>query len=132
MRRMTLLRPSMISLTMQSEITENTSLLTASNYQDMVIDAIKTYESHPSILKIKECITVLAPFSFSCVQTDEIILQLKSLDSKKGSLCPQLQAVVVWWPRHEGPTRENRVSKSKSLKKFPNFTFNKSISSKNA
>ena len=43
-----------------------------------------TYESHPSILKIRENVTVLTPFSFSLVQSEEIKLQLKSLDVKKG------------------------------------------------
>ena len=66
-------------------ITENKALLNVVEpSDDVVLDAIKMYESHPSILKIRECIVVDTNFSFSTVEIDVIQRELKNLNPKKG------------------------------------------------
>ena len=48
-----------------------------------VLDAIKMYESHPSIIKIKEHVVVESQFSFTHISTDDILSEIKSLKAKK-------------------------------------------------
>ena len=65
-------------------IEENKHLLTFSEALDPVDKAIKVYEAHPSILKIKE-INKPQNFSFSEVNLSEIEKQLQNLNPKKAT-----------------------------------------------
>ena len=62
-------------------ITENQLLLTeVVNSKDKVLDAIKMYETHPSIIKIREHVKVESQFSFSPISVEDIhseIIHLK-------------------------------------------------------
>ena len=51
--------------------------------QGRVMDAIKMYESHPSILKIKENVVVETKFSFSPISIEDIHSEIKCLNTKK-------------------------------------------------
>ena len=53
--------------------------------QGKVLDAIKMYESHPSIIKIKEKVKVDKEFSFSPVSLQDIRTELKALSTKKAT-----------------------------------------------
>ena len=65
-------------------ISENKSLLTeVEQTQGRVMDAITMYESHPSILKIKENVVVETNFSFSPISTEVIHSELKLLSTRK-------------------------------------------------
>ena len=65
-------------------IEENKHLLTFSEALDPIDKAIKVYEAHPSILKIKE-INKAQNFSFSEVNLSEIEKQLQNLNPKKAT-----------------------------------------------
>ena len=65
-------------------ISENEVLLTkVETSQGKVLDAIKQFEAHPSILLIKENVSVDIEFSFSPVTLDDIHTELKALNTKK-------------------------------------------------
>ena len=65
-------------------ISENKMLLTeVQNIHGKVADAIKMYESHPSILKIKENVVIETTFSFSPISTEDIHAEIKSLNTRK-------------------------------------------------
>ena len=65
-------------------ISENEVLLTkVIHSQGKVLDAIKEFESHPSILKIKEHVTVDVEFSFVEVSLETVNKELKALNAKK-------------------------------------------------
>ena len=65
-------------------ISENEVLLTkAEHSSSKVLDAVKMYEAHPSILNIKENVTLQAQFSFSPISLEDIHTELKALDIKK-------------------------------------------------
>ena len=65
-------------------ISENEVLLTnVKNSCGEVLDAIKMYETHPSILKIKENVIVSAEFCFSPVSLEDIRTELKALNVRK-------------------------------------------------
>ena len=51
--------------------------------QGKVLDAIKEFEAHPSILKIKEHVTVDIEFSFVEVSLETVNKELKALNTKK-------------------------------------------------
>ena len=48
-----------------------------------VLDAIKMYKSHPSIMKIRENVVVKTPFSFKTISLEEMESELKSIDTSK-------------------------------------------------
>ena len=65
-------------------ISENKMLLTeVDQTQVRVQDAIKMYESHPSISKIKENVVVETRFSFTAISIDDIHSEIRSLNTKK-------------------------------------------------
>ena len=67
------------------EIVENEYLLTPTeNIQNPIDIALKKFECHPSILKIKEKVTP-TPFSFSEIELSEVEKELKHLNPKKAS-----------------------------------------------
>ena len=67
-------------------ISENKILLTEPKQSEgEVLDAIKMYESHPSIIKIKENVKVEQEFSFSPVSLQDIRTELKALSTKKAT-----------------------------------------------
>ena len=62
-------------------INENKALLTdIGESQGKVMDAIKMYESHPSIIEIKKHIIVETKFAFSPVTIEDIQAEFKDLD----------------------------------------------------
>ena len=66
-------------------ISEDQSLLSGTNgIKDPVEKAIKKYENHPSIRKIKECYE-LNQFEFKPVTVNEIHLQIQKLNPIKSS-----------------------------------------------
>ena len=66
-------------------ISEDQSLLSGTNgIKDPVEKAIKKYENHPSIRKIKECYE-MNQFEFKPVTVNEIHLQIQKLNPKKSS-----------------------------------------------
>ena len=65
-------------------ITENQLLLTeVVHSKGEVDDAIKMYEAHPSIIKIRENVKVESQFSFSLISVEDIQSEIKSLKPKK-------------------------------------------------
>ena len=65
-------------------ISENEVLLTKIEQSEgKVLDAIKEFEVHPSILKIKENIVVGIEFSFKTVSVENVSKALKALNTKK-------------------------------------------------
>ena len=75
-------------------IEENKHLLTFSEALDPVDKAIKVYETHPSILKIKE-INKAQNFSFSEVNLSEIEKQLQNLNPKKATTYMNMQTRLL-------------------------------------
>ena len=64
-------------------ITENQLLLTeVVHSKGKVNDAIKMYEAHPSIIKIKEHVNPELQFSFSLTSVDDIQFEIKNLKPK--------------------------------------------------
>ena len=49
-----------------------------------VLTAIKKYESHPSIVMIREHVVIDVQFEFSSVSYEDMYSELKRLDTKKG------------------------------------------------
>ena len=67
-------------------ISENKILTTEIDHsQGKVLDAIKKYESHPSIVKIRENVKFDSEFSFYPVSLQDIRTELKALSSRKAS-----------------------------------------------
>ena len=67
------------------ELNENKFLITDTDDLDDPVDiAIKTFETHPSILNIKENIEP-SMFRFNEVDLSDIEMELKNLNSKKAS-----------------------------------------------
>ena len=67
-----------------------------SNDRDIVIDdIIKRYQSHPSILKIKENIKVETKFEFNDVTEDDIYNEIKGLNPQKASVENDIPAKVL-------------------------------------
>ena len=76
-------------------ISEDQSLLSGTNgIKDPVEKAIKKYENHPSIRKIKECYE-LNQFEFKPVTVNEIHLQMQKLNPKKSSPLNSIPAKIV-------------------------------------
>ena len=66
------------------DITENKSLLTETEHLvDQVEIVIKKFENYPSVLSIKEIITVNELFRFSEITSEEILSEFSNLDNKK-------------------------------------------------
>ena len=67
-------------------ITENEMLVNKTGRdQGKVIDALKRYESHPSVLKIREKVGLVdTTFSFSLCTISDIESEIKALNPKKG------------------------------------------------
>ena len=65
-------------------ITENRLLLSELvQSTDKINDAIKMYETHPSVIKIKENVHIESQFSFSLISETDIQSEIKCLKSKK-------------------------------------------------
>ena len=76
-------------------ISEDQSLLSETNgIKDPVEKAIKKYENHPSIKKIKECYE-LNQFEFKPVTVNEIHLQIQKLNPKKSSPLNSIPAKIL-------------------------------------
>ena len=76
-------------------ISEDQSLLSGTNgIKDPVEKAIKKYENHPSIRKIKECYE-LNQFEFKPVTVNEIHLQIQKLNPKKSSPLNSIPAKIL-------------------------------------
>ena len=66
------------------EIIENKSHLTGTeNLEDPVEIAIKKFESHRSVLSIKETININEPFQFSEITPQDILSEINNCDNKK-------------------------------------------------
>ena len=76
-------------------ISEDQSLLSGTNgIKDPVEKAIKKYENHPSIRKIKEYYE-LNQFEFKPVTVNEIHLQIQKLNPKKSSPLSSIPAKIL-------------------------------------
>ena len=62
------------------------------NLTDPVDIALKKFENHPSILDIKEHVSVEAKFSFSKVETTDIKTEIRNLDIKKAGTFSNISA----------------------------------------
>ena len=66
------------------EIKENKSLLTSHDHlNDPIEKFIKKFEVHPSILAIKENISVLDNFEFAKITSQDILSEINNIDTKK-------------------------------------------------
>ena len=69
------------------------------NIDDIIsrdIDSIvKRYESHPSIIKIKQNVTIKSKFKFDNVTTDNIKDEISKLNSKKASISNDIPANIL-------------------------------------
>ena len=54
-------------------------------FRDPVLNAIKTFENHPSIVRIKNTVPQTESFSFECVSIDDIKKEILKLDVSKAS-----------------------------------------------
>ena len=76
-------------------IYEDQTLLSSTNgINDPVEKAIRKYENHPSIEKIKECYE-LNKFEFKPVTIDEVLLQVQKLNSRKASPLNSIPAKIL-------------------------------------
>ena len=66
-------------------------------HHDPVLNAVKKFENHPSILEIKKQIPsdVAFPFSFRKVTLTEIINEIKNLDESKATQSNDIQTKVI-------------------------------------
>ena len=55
----------------------------AENIQESVLKAIVKYRNHPGILTTGEVFKKISPFSFKCVDKDEILKEILNLDASK-------------------------------------------------
>ena len=77
------------------DIQENVYLLNQTNStNDPIESAIETYDSHPSILKIKEKVTV-SVFNFKDACLEDVEKELKSLNTKKATTFNNIYTVKV-------------------------------------
>ena len=51
-----------------------------------IIEILKLYESHPSVLKIKENVNIASKFSFQKISSQLLKNQISKLNPKKGSV----------------------------------------------
>ena len=65
------------------------------NVDDGIDKIIKKYETHPSILMIKENVNVQTKFKFNDVTEDEIYNSIKNLDPKKASVENDIPAKIL-------------------------------------
>ena len=71
-----------------SDVTEEENL-------DDLDKIIKQYQTHPSILKIKENVTLEEKFKFDDVTTEEMFKKISSLDPRKGSMKDDIPAKLL-------------------------------------
>ena len=65
-------------------IIENIAVLNSTDNLTKSVDiALKRFENHPSIIEIKEKVTVKAKFSFLKVEISDIRTEIRNLDTKK-------------------------------------------------
>ena len=62
---------------------------------DVINSIIKKYESHPSILKIKENVKVENKFEFKDITEDDMYSKIRSLDPKKASIENDIPAKIL-------------------------------------
>ena len=70
-------------------------IIQSDNADDIITSIIKKYESHPSILKIKENVKVKSEFEFTNLTEDDMYSTIKSLDPKKGSIENVIPAKIL-------------------------------------
>ena len=69
------------------------------NIDEAIESILKTYRSHPSILKIREHIQVKNKFIFSDTTADEIYSKIKSLDPKKACMEHDIPGKNINWDK---------------------------------
>ena len=103
-------------------IHENKALLNPTeNLTDPVDIAITKFENHPSIIDIKEHVSIKTKFSFSYVEASDIITEIRNLDTKKAGTfsnisarqLKQVEEIIV------GPLVEIWNKEIKGNRKFP-------------
>ena len=62
---------------------------------DAVDKAVRKYDAHPSICKIRENVKIANEFEFSEVSTCDIAIQIKQLNSKKASPVDSIPARII-------------------------------------
>ena len=62
---------------------------------DPIANAIKNFEQHPSILKIKETRNICSSFSFKPVSLDEIIKETLNLDTSKATQKSEIPTKII-------------------------------------
>ena len=73
----------------------NDEVVHSENTDEIVNDIIQKYESHPSILKIKENVILDAKFEFGDVTEDDIYSKIRSLDPKKAGIDNDIPAKIL-------------------------------------
>ena len=70
-------------------------LLPTDDILDSVDKAVRKYDAHPSICKIRENVKIANKFEFSEVSTSDIATQIKQLNSKKASPVDSIPARIL-------------------------------------
>ena len=75
--------------------TAESALLSIKNFLDPIEIAIKKFQGHSSICKIKERNPSCNKYEFTEVTIEDIVLQIRELDSKKTSLINSIPAEIL-------------------------------------
>ena len=105
------------------EIEENKYLLTKTeNHEiDNINDILKRFKFHPSVLKIKERVSINSSFSFSSVSLNDLEQELENLDCKKASTLKNIPPRILKTSSKYCSSPLVRIlNKSLEISSFPN------------
>ena len=71
------------------------NLIGFNNIDEKIDDIIEKYQSHPSILKIKENVKLDTKFKFSDITEDEVYSEIRALNIKKASMENDIPAKIL-------------------------------------
>ena len=90
------------------------------NIDEVIEKILDKYQSHPSILKIKENVKVEKKFKFNDVTEDETYLKIKSLDPKKACMENDIPAKILIGTNDIVSDHLSKMfNASKNAEKFP-------------
>ena len=71
------------------------NVVNSGNIDENIEEIIKRYQSHPSIIKIKENVKLEAKFRFEDITEDEVYTKIRGLDPKKASMENDIPAKIL-------------------------------------
>ena len=91
-----------------------------SYYKDPLVNAIRNYEMHPSILKIKSVCKSIRLFHFNFVSSDDISKIITSLDLTKNTNGVTRTKIVKFTNKEICKDLANYINESVKKNEFPN------------